>query len=989
MDWNPNGTGEYYFFNARITSVVYEDGTLTEDDQIVNSLLVNNLRQPLPKLVDLDPDPPVTTTIFGMTLAIVQPASVDDSGTAVNETLILEADWTRSIIDFNKWKRILCTTQEGDPIKSTQSTSKLANVLWGDGYDQSLALKQLQTRAYETDSLSVSITHDLFNETCRSGNYSYGKIIGSIGISRSNEPLNVGGQRLLSHHRVPTPEIKINETDSCFNIDTSKIHWANKAPFMVHSSTNFIFLSVDLSNALPLNVYGELRDLGTLHFAMLSNDCMELIGPEIPYLEKGWLEHTGGIVDISLRDDQIEKLRQMHLYLVVLSDSNLHWKRSYSVCEILPSLRGKDFAQVLLKEIRFFVRPTDYFVFRLQSTYNDTATFDLVVTDFGLPASGIPVNLTVRNDPIPLQGVVPSQSIMTTDSFGIVTFSLQLNDEERIPYPRQYNNKSVCGGHGVDIDGQIYQYEYRVNGTDDAEVCPNVDSYFYCSNYITILAHSDPHEFNYEKPYTWVDHIQPIFKQYYRLYPVMSKILNMSDYISVVQRRNIHLLRLAMSRDFEDPTYMPVVRDLSPLKQSVILEWLSQPYPPLYNRSGENPIEAELAAVSTEPEEIAEPCPVAACCTSHKFSQQPQGSDYLQYHSNSLLRSDSVRSGLNQWQLDAIHNNCTIESLKKQVQQAIQLEFATIPLYMTSMYSIKEGFNSEVYLLIRSVVMQEMLHMAQASNLLIALGGQPKIDSEETAPSYPSTGLPGGVLPHLYVTLEKASIRHIRDVFMGIEFPHKTEVAVNETIITNATIGQFYKQIEKCLIRLYDQDLFSEPNTLNQVEWPWDNTHGELYIITDLESAINAINEICDQGEGASPVDPYYEGEKLAHFYKFEEIVCGHRLRKVNETHYSYSGRSIPLEENGVWPMRKNPGKDGIPHGSRAYYEAKAFHQVYRNLLRKLQETFNGKPEKIRDAIALMESLLVHAKRVAAFPLDPDNPNSKTVGPVFDYEWPN
>lgn len=448
----------------------------------------------------------------------------------------------------------------------------------------------------------------------------------------------------------------------------------------------------------------------------------------------------------------------------------------------------------------------------------------------------------------------------------------------------------------------------------------------------------------------------------------MNKILNMSDYISVIQPRNIHLLRLAMSRDFEDPTYMPVVRDLSPLKQSVILEWLSQPYPPLYK-----------------------PCPIAACCTSHKFSQQPQGSDYLQYHSNSLLRSDSTSasSGLSQWQLDAIYNNCTIESLKKQVQLAIQLEFATIPLYMTSMYSIKEGFNSEVYLLIRSVVMQEMLHMAQASNLLISLGGQPKIDSKETAPKYPGTGLPGGVLPQLHVTLEKASISHIRDVFMGIEFPHKTDVAVNETIITNATTGQFYKQTEKCLISLYDQDLFSDPNTLQQVEWPWENIHGELYIITDLKSAIRAINEICDQGEGASPVDPYYEGKKLDHFYKFEEIVCGYHLKNVNETHYSYSGKSIPFDENGVWPMRKNPGIDGIPLGSRAYYEAKAFHQVYRNLLRKLQETFSGKPEKIRDAIALMESLLIHAKRVAAFPLDSGDPNSETVGPVFDYEWPN
>ena len=42
------------------------------------------------------------------------------------------------------------------------------------------------------------------------------------------------------------------------------------------------------------------------------------------------------------------------------------------------------------------------------------------------------------------------------------------------------------------------------------------------------------------------------------------------------------------------------------------------------------------------------------------------------------------------------------------------LEFATIPPYLTAMYSIKAGENRQVYDVIRSVVMQEMLHMAQA-----------------------------------------------------------------------------------------------------------------------------------------------------------------------------------------------------------------------------------------------------------------------------------
>ena len=67
--------------------------------------------------------------------------------------------------------------------------------------------------------------------------------------------------------------------------------------------------------------------------------------------------------------------------------------------------------------------------------------------------------------------------------------------------------------------------------------------------------------------------------------------------------------------------------------------------------------------------------------------------------------------------------------------------------------------------------------MAQVANLLIALGGTPEIDSKDAAPSYPNVGLPGCVLPSLNLTLERASRKHIHDVFMAVEFPHETEVA--------------------------------------------------------------------------------------------------------------------------------------------------------------------------------------------------------------------
>ncbi len=98
------------------------------------------------------------------------------------------------------------------------------------------------------------------------------------------------------------------------------------------------------------------------------------------------------------------------------------------------------------------------------------------------------------------------------------------------------------------------------------------------------------------------------------------------------------------------------------------------------------------------------------------------------------------------------------------------MEWATIPSYATPLYSNGEGCNPEVYELIRSIIMQEMLHMVQSANILIALDGSPVIDSKDVTPQFPGH-LPGHVLPGLTVTLENLSISHVRDVLMAIEMP--------------------------------------------------------------------------------------------------------------------------------------------------------------------------------------------------------------------------
>ena len=93
-------------------------------------------------------------------------------------------------------------------------------------------------------------------------------------------------------------------------------------------------------------------------------------------------------------------------------------------------------------------------------------------------------------------------------------------------------------------------------------------------------------------------------------------------------------------------------------------------------------------------------------CPSNTFSSSVSHPSFSFYSGHAEISNPTE-----QWQFDAMDNNCTLDSLKLQLQQAVELEFATIPLYMTTLYSIAPGCNTEAYGLIRSVLIQEMLEL--------------------------------------------------------------------------------------------------------------------------------------------------------------------------------------------------------------------------------------------------------------------------------------
>jgi hypothetical protein len=322
-----------------------------------------------------------------------------------------------------------------------------------------------------------------------------------------------------------------------------------------------------------------------------------------------------------------------------------------------------------------------------------------------------------------------------------------------------------------------------------------------------------------------------------------------------------------------------------------------------------------------------------------------------------------------------------VHELRVRLQQAVELEHATIPAYLYALYSLKPGTNLEIAGLIRSVVMEEMLHMALACNVLNAVGGSPSINHQGFVPDYPSK-LPHGIHPTLVVPLAPFSKDLIKNVFMVIEEPDLTDVpGQGPPEHYRHTIGDFYRRIEHLLGEVGPGAFTGDP--ARQVT-QWRGT-GQLIAVTDPASAKRALDEIVEQGEGASPLDPDDADQELAHYYKFDEIYRGRRLVFLAPEGWQYAGPPVPFDPTGVWPMIDNPKVETLPADSQVRVKAATFNQTYRALLNSLHESFNGAPERIDTAIGVMYALQVQAKYLVQMPADPTQPNGPTAGPPFQW----
>jgi len=315
----------------------------------------------------------------------------------------------------------------------------------------------------------------------------------------------------------------------------------------------------------------------------------------------------------------------------------------------------------------------------------------------------------------------------------------------------------------------------------------------------------------------------------------------------------------------------------------------------------------------------------------------------------------------------------TIASLQQYLHVAMQIEHATIPPYLLALYSIHPGSNTDASQVIRVVVVEEMLHLTLAANLLNAVGGTPDLTVPGFVPLYP-THLPDGETD-FQVDLQPFSKSAV-ETFLKIERPRKapTEAARlvsrprNKLLALGGTpgdptldyysIGEFYEEIARGLKYLHEKEgskLFSGEVKRQVTPEYYYSGGGKLFAVTDIKSAHAAVELIIDQGEGLGQ-EIYNSEHELAHLYRFQQLQLG-RYYQAGDKPDAPTGPPLTVDWDAVYPFKCNARLDDYPNPSELYDAAVAFNQSYADFLAFLTSAYNGKPELLLEAVPRMFTL--------------------------------
>ncbi|MBE1530072.1 CDGSH-type Zn-finger protein/uncharacterized Fe-S cluster protein YjdI [Sphingopyxis sp. OAS728] len=337
------------------------------------------------------------------------------------------------------------------------------------------------------------------------------------------------------------------------------------------------------------------------------------------------------------------------------------------------------------------------------------------------------------------------------------------------------------------------------------------------------------------------------------------------------------------------------------------------------------------------------------------------------------------------------------EKILHALYEAAELEQNLMCTYLYAAFSLKDGegeglAEAEAEAVARwrrailDVAIDEMSHLVAVWNITAALGGSPRFGRTNFPldPGYLPASInvklaPFGadVIQH-FIFLERpegssepdgATFAVTNGSTRAIVAPHLTPASYDY-----ATIGAFYQRIEADLRALVDAHgeavVFCGDPALQLSTAEVD--FGGARLVTDLASALAALNEIIEEGEGAPS---HRDG---SHFQRF--VAVQSEMRQLAGTNPAFAP-AYPAAVNPV--LRKPPRPEGRVwlEDADAVAAVDLANSIYALSLRLLAGAYalprpnTDKALYIGCAIGLMHALTAVAERAARLPAGPSNPD--------------
>jgi hypothetical protein len=256
------------------------------------------------------------------------------------------------------------------------------------------------------------------------------------------------------------------------------------------------------------------------------------------------------------------------------------------------------------------------------------------------------------------------------------------------------------------------------------------------------------------------------------------------------------------------------------------------------------------------------------------------------------------------------------EELLYLLGEAAELEHAACCIYLYAAFTLQadpgEGLTAAQVpavagwkRTINQIALQEMIHLALVNNLLAALGGAPRLGRHNLPQRSPYA-------PEIRLTLAPFSEQTLRR-FLYIERPEEMDISTMAGELDHdrpappvptgplvlpapqafSSIGQLYRGIERGLHGLVDRYgeervFVGSPNAQASTRYfQVPDRMPELIPVTGLASAVQAIQTIVEEGEGARG------GWQGAHFGRFLEILEAYRAMKAADPSFSPARPSV------------------------------------------------------------------------------------------------